>query len=197
MTLHTLWPDSQTAVVPNASDGGAAGITTGTVLIFGAEGTVPSIHFLAPVTVGPGETWTVGLWVMIDNTSGTLLDSRSVLGATLTGGAWNTVDLNAPISVDHQHAYVASAWSSAGRYVATNGYFSTSHGDPGMVYGPADGENIGTIVPWPSPIVSNGRFLDNAPAGFPNFSAGSTSYFVDAVWDDGAPSGFFDFFQEV
>lgn len=195
--LHTLWATSQTAANPNNSDGGAAGITTGTGTLFGsASGSVTAVTFLATTTTNPAETYTIGLWRCSDPSTGVLLSSRSVSAATITAGVWNTIQLTAPIPVDNTHAYASGVWNSGGRYVSTSSYFASPLGSLASIYAWSSGENINAIVGSGFASSRQGLFLANAAFDLPSTQFNATSYFVSPVWDDGVTggsSGFFSF----
>ncbi len=194
--IRSLWPDSQAPAVTNQSDGGAAGITTGTLLLFGnAFGKVLGVRFRATTTVVGSETYTVGLWQNSTPDVGVLLASKSVLGSTIVAGAWNSVSFNAPVSVDNTHAYVVGVWNSAGRYVATSAYFvGHSEGSLSAIYAPSNGENINAIVGSGFASSRQALFRPNQAFDVPTTTNGA-SYFVDVLWDDGLNSDdFFSFF---
>lgn len=162
---------SQTPSVTDASDG-TPGITTGTTLTFAVDGTVTGVRFYATVTVSG--TYTGGLWTVnsSDPGGGTLLQQKT-LGSTPTGGTWNTITFDTPISVTAGLPYRVGLFSSAGRYVASSGFFSSSLTN-GDITAPAHNATIGSVT------IAQGVFRIDAAFGYPNATFGSASYFVDA-----------------
>lgn len=163
---------TQTPSVTDASDG-SPGITTATTVRFTVAGTVTGIRFYATTTVGG--TYTVLLYqVTAADTSpaGTLLASKT-MGAAPTGGTWNTVTLDTPISVATGTLYRACLFSGAGRYVATTAFFTSALVN-GSIVGDSNGDNpvgLGTL--------NQGTFAINASATYPSTVASAASYFVD------------------
>jgi hypothetical protein len=171
---------SQTPVVTDANDGSPS-ITTATTVRFAQEGTVTGIRFYATTTVSG--TYTALLYQVdaADDVSpaGTLLASKA-LGSAPTGGTWNTITFDAPVSVTTGVLYRACIFSSAGRYVATTLFFAlaVTNGD---ITADANGDNpvgLGTL--------RQGTFLINAAAGYPSGAGNGTSYFVDVEFTAGA-----------
>lgn len=185
MTEYTLWGDNPTPDITNNSDGGAAGVTLATGCLFGSGGAVLAVRFRATTTVNAGETYTIAIF---DYVSGALIASKSVSGATITGGAWNRVDFDSPVTVDNTHAYVVAVWQSAGRYVAKLSYFvAHSEGSLSNVYAWGDSENISSVVAGVT-AARNGQSKVNSALSLPNNFTGH-SYYVAPVWDDNPPSG--------
>jgi hypothetical protein len=178
MTDH-LWTTGETIGVPDASDGGAAGITTATTVQFQSAGSVTGVQYRAPNTLSG--TWTIAIWEVTaadPPSTGTLLDSKNV---TLAAGVWQDLFFNAPIPITPlTKLYRIGVWSSAGRYVATSGVFSaanfTSAG--GFIKAMHNGDDtvgLGSIA--------QGTFRDNAAIGYPNGQAGAASYWTGPVFE--------------
>lgn len=166
---------TQTPTVTDASDG-TPGITTATTIRFTSAGTVTGIRFYATATVGG--TYTVLLYRVdaadTPSPSGTLLASKTA-GTTPTGGTWNTVAFDTPVSVTTNTLYRACLFSGAGRYVATTSFFASDLVN-GEITADANGDDpvgLGTL--------RNGTFLINAAAGYPS-GGGGTCYFVDVAF---------------
>lgn len=164
---------SQTPALPDNSDG-TPGITTATTIVFAEDGTVSGVRFYATSTVGG--TYTGALWEVTDNDAGTgtLLASKTA-GVTPTGGTWNTITFDTPVSVTAGTPYRTGLFSGAGRYVATSGFFSSglTNGD---ISAPA---HNGAAGPY---TVFQGTFIINAALTYPTSTAGSASYFVDVEY---------------
>lgn len=174
---------SQTPTITDASDG-TPGITTGTTMVFAEDGTVTGVRFYATSTVSG--TYTAGLWTVdsSDAGTGTLLASKTMGGAP-TGGAWNSVTFDTPVSVTTGVAYRVGIFSGAGRYVATVAFAAFAGGSGGLtngdVFGPPNNDNpVGAIV------IKQGVFLIDAAFGYPTGGSGGTCYFVDVEFTAGA-----------
>lgn len=165
---------SQTPTLPDQSDG-APGITTATTIVFAVDGTVPAVRFFATTTVSG--TYTGLLWEVTNNDAGTgaLLDSKTA-GAAPTGGTWNTIVFDTPVSVTAGVPYRVGLFSGAGRYVATSGFFASplTNGD---ITAPA---HLGAAGPY---TVFQGTFAINASPTYPTSTAGSASYLIDVLFD--------------
>ncbi len=162
----------QTPILADNNDG-APGITTATTVRFAQSGTVTGIRFYATTTVGGA--YTVQLY-RVDAAdamaAGTLLASKT-LGVAPTGGTWNSVAFDSPISVSTGVLYRACLFSGAGRYVATTNFFGSDlvNGD---ITADANGDDpvlLGSL--------RQGAFLINAAAGYPSGAGNGTCYFVD------------------
>lgn len=164
---------SQTPALPDNSDG-SPGITTATTVVFAEDGVVSGVRFYATTTVGG--TYTGALWEVTDNDAGTgtLLASKTA-GVTPTGGTWNTITFDTPVSVTAGTPYRTGLFSGAGRYVATVGFFSSglTNGD---ITAPA---HNGAAGPY---TVFQGTFVINAALTYPTSTSGSASYFVDVEY---------------
>ena len=171
---------SQTPTVTDASDG-SPGITTATTVRFAQEGTVTGIRFYATTTVGGTYT---GLLYQVDaaddvSPAGTLLASKT-LGSAPTGGTWNTITFDTPVSVTTNTLYRTCLFSGAGRYVATTSFF-TSDVVNGDITADANGDD-----PVGLGSLRQGTFLINAAPGYPSGAASATSYFADVEFTAGA-----------
>jgi hypothetical protein len=174
---------SQTPAIADASDG-TPGITTGTTMVFAEDGTVTGVRFYATSTVSG--TYTAGLWTVdsSDAGTGTLLASKTMGGAP-TGGTWNTVTFDTPVSVTTGVAYRVGIFSGAGRYVATVAFAEFAGGSGGLtngdIFAPPNNDNpVGAIV------IKQGVFLIDAAFGYPTGGSGGTCYFVDVEYTAGA-----------
>lgn len=171
---------SQTPAVTDASDG-APGITTATTVRFAQSGTITGVRFYATTTVSGtyiGQLYQVTGPDAGGTPSGTLLATKTA-GATPTGGTWNTITFDTPVSVATATLYRACLFSGAGRYVATNGFFD-SFLTSGDITADVNGDN-----PVGLGVLRNGSFAINASAAYPS-SGGGASYFVDVEFTAGA-----------
>jgi hypothetical protein len=174
---------SQTPTITDASDG-APGITAGTTVVFAEDGTVTGVRFYATSTVSG--TYTAGLWSVdaSDPGTGTLLASKT-MGGSPTGGTWNTVTFDTPVSVTTGVAYRVGIFSGAGRYVATVAFAPFAGGSGGLtngsIFAPPNNDNpVGAIV------IKQGVFLIDAAFGYPTGGSGGTCYFADVEFTAGA-----------
>jgi hypothetical protein len=170
---------SQTPAIADASDG-TPGITTATTVRFAQAGTVTGIRFYATTTVSGTYT---GLLYQVDaadiTPAGTLLASKTLASAP-TGGTWNTVTFDTPVSVATATLYRACIFSGAGRYVATTSFF-TSDLINGDITADANGDDpilLGSL--------RQGAFAINASATYPSSAGNGTCYFVDVEFTAGA-----------
>lgn len=172
---------NQTPVITNASDG-TPGITTATTFRAAVAGQVTAARFFATTTVSGA--YTVGLWSVdsSDPGGGTLLASKTMGGAP-NPGTWNTVTFDSPVSVVANTAYRVGVFSSAGRYVATTGFFTGADLVNGNLTADQPGDTIGAVT------ISQGTFRIDSVFGYPNTSGSGSSYFVDVDFYAGAPAG--------
>lgn len=168
----------QTPAVTDASDG-TPGITTATTVRFAQSGTVTGIRFYATTTVGG--TYTGQLYQVtasdVPTPAGTLLADKTA-GVAPTGGTWNTITFDTPVSVVSGTLYRAALFSGAGRYVATAAFFGADvvNGDITADANGDDPVGLGTL--------RNGTFAINATPAYPG-SGGGTCYFVDVEFTAG------------
>lgn len=114
--------------------------------------------------VGNDGTHTGHLWTA----TGTMIAEAVFINESASG--WQQVLFTAPVAISSGQTYIASYYSSLGKYGFTNGYFVNS-----VVSGPiralADGESGG-----------NGVYSYSTAAAFPTNSFNATNYFVDVVF---------------
>lgn len=160
---------------------GAPGISVGTTVRFTADGTVTAVRFYATSTVGGTYVGALYQVTAADDPSpaGTLLASKT-LGATPTGGTWNTITFDSPVSVTTGVLYRAVLFSGAGRYV----YAPNIHASDivsGDIIADANGDDpvlLGSL--------RQAVFAINASLTYPFTVAGSSgSYFADVVFTAG------------
>ncbi|MBE1466941.1 DUF4082 domain-containing protein [Kibdelosporangium phytohabitans] len=161
----TIWDDFATPVEAAANDPSA--VEVGTKVRFDSRGTVHGIRFYK----GPGNTGShVGsLW----SSNGTRLATGTFTNES--GGGWQTLLFNTPVSVQSGVTYIVSYYAPSGRYSVTGGYFNGAGGD----YGPMHALPSGVDG-------NNGVYRYGAGGGFPTNSYGNTNYWVDVIWQAGA-----------
>lgn len=169
---------SQTPSSGNNNDGSAPGITTATSLTFATAGTVSAIRFYATSTVVGGETYLAELWSCTTDTAGTRLASQSASGAGIVAASWNTITFGSPVAVSTGTLYRAAINNSAGRYVATSNFFTSTGLTTGNLTAIQDGTNpVGFTA-------ANGVFADGTAGNtFPASHFNAACYFVDVVFD--------------
>jgi hypothetical protein len=175
----------QTPTLADNSDG-TPGITAATTIVFATDGTVTGVRFYATTTASG--VYTGGLWTVdsSDPGGGTLLQQKT-MGSAPTGGAWNAITFDTPISVTAGAPYRVGVFSGDGRYVATLAFFSSA----GLTNGDISAPQHNTSVD--SKTVTQGTFRIDASFGYPNANGNGTSYFVDVEFTSGdssiSPSG--------
>jgi hypothetical protein len=176
-----------TTETPSGTDNtdGTPGITTATSMIFAVAGTITHVRFYS--TLHPSGTYTGLVW-HVDSadpnaSGGTLLASKSV-SSGITGGGWNTITLDTPVSVSTSTLYRIGLHSDAGLYVNT-GTFFTSSLTTGNITAPHNGDD-----PVGLGSVFQGTFAVNASPTYPTTAFNANSYFIDVVFvAGGAPTG--------
>lgn len=164
---------------------GAPGITTATTFKLANPRTCEGIQFYATAT--PSGTYTVALW-RVTNTdagaggTGTLIASKAVSSAGITGNAYNIVNF-APgdvvggesLDLDTTHLYRAGVHNGS-LYVATNSFFTSAltNGDITGVQDNTDPLSNG----W---TIRQGTFIIDAALQYPRQVGSSASYFVGPV----------------
>ena len=114
-------------------------------------------------------THTGSLWT----NAGTLLATATFTGETASG--WQQVTFGAPISVSANTTYVASYHSNTGHYSSDSFYFGKSGIDQSPLHALATGVDGANAV-----------YVYGASA-FPTQTFNAPNYWVDAVYDNGAP----------
>lgn len=173
-----LWTGGEAYGTPDASDGGAAGITTAVTVQLQSAGSIAGVQYRAPNTVSG--TWTIGLWEVTstdDTPAGTLLTSKNV---TVVAGVSQDLLFDAPVPITPlTKLYRVGVWSSAGRYVFAAGVFTgvdvTSPGGFIKAYrNGADPVGLGSI--------RDGSFKDNAAFQYPALGGGG-SYGMGPIFE--------------
>ncbi|SMC92423.1 Ig-like domain-containing protein [Kibdelosporangium aridum] len=161
----TIWDDFATPAVAAVND--PAAVELGTKVRFDSRGTVHGIRFYK----GPGNTGTHtgSLWT----STGTRVATGTFTNES--GGGWQTLLFNSPVSVQSGTTYVVSYYAPNGRYSGTSGYFNGVGADYGAMHALPSGVDG-----------NNGVYRYGAGGGFPTNSYGNTNYWVDVIWQAGA-----------
>jgi hypothetical protein len=105
-----------------------------------------------------GNLWTAG---------GQKLASAKFLIETASG--WQSVTFSTPVVVTANTTYIASYFSSLGRFAVDRNYFSTTY----------------NRFPLSAPAGGNGVYIYSSSGGFPNHSYASSNYWVDVIFRAG------------
>jgi Domain of unknown function (DUF4082)/Fibronectin type III domain len=106
--------------------------------------------------------------------TGTLLGSATFVNETASG--WQRVTFATPVAVTAGTTYVASYLAPNGHYSATSAAFASAGVSSPPLYALANGTS------------PDGVFSYNGAATFPTGTYNATNYWVDAVFDIGAPT---------
>jgi hypothetical protein len=156
----SLWPTTAVPSVAAADD--AAAVELGVKFRSDVPGTITGIRFYKGATntgTHVGKLWT---------TSGRLLASVTFRNESAAG--WQQASFSQPVTISANTTYVASYWTSSGRYAADSGYFAGRSVDRGPLHALASGESGG-----------NGVYR-YGQGGFPTSSWNSSNYWVDVVF---------------
>lgn len=165
---YTLFHPSDT---PTNFAGGNP-VNTGTAFYVTQACEVVAIRFYKNAN-DPASVRKLGLW---DTVTGTLLGQIVVSAESPSG--WQELPLSSPVTLQPNHPYTVSMFSSAGGYSYNSSYFLTSVPN-GFIVGYNDGD-------VPSPInVANGVYIYASDLAFPtqgNARTGGYNYWVDPVY---------------
>ena len=155
----TVWPTTAVPSVAAADD--PAAVELGVKFRSDVPGTITGIRFYK----GPGNTGThLGkLWTA----SGRLLGSVTFTNESAAG--WQQATFSKPVAIAANTTYVASYWTSSGRYAIDSGYFASTF-DRGPLHALANGSSGG-----------NGVYR-YGQGGFPTSSWNASNYWVDVVF---------------
>jgi hypothetical protein len=161
----SLWGPEVVPANLSANDTGA--VELGVRFRAATSGTISAIRFYKSADNGGahvGNLWT--------NTGG-LLATVNFEGETASG--WQQAQLATPIAVEANTLYVVSYHTQVGHYSFDGAYFA------------ADRENGPLVAPASATAGGNGVFTYGAASVFPSNSFNATNYWVDVVFEDGAP----------
>jgi hypothetical protein len=159
-TEQSVWANTGTPA--NANDYDGQTIEVGVKFRSSQSGTVTGIRFYK----GSGNTGTHtgNLWT----SAGTKLASALFINETASG--WQEVRFTTPVAITANTTYVASYFSSSGRYAFTGAFFTTT----GVTNGALTALRAGVDG-------ANGVYKYGA-TGFPNQSFNSSNYWVDVLF---------------
>lgn len=185
----SFWTHGEIPAQPNQSDG-TPGIAPGLRFYTTVPGVITHIRFLASGTVSgtyTGELWTTTGTDASDAGTGTLQYSEAFSG-TPSAGNWNLIELDIPYRpTPFTELLTVDVHNSAGRYVNTNGVFTSAGAasDDGCLVAPQNGTDpLGNG--W---TIHNGVFAISATDGaYPNLTGTQANYFVDVVFEADPPA---------
>lgn len=156
----SIWPTTAVPAVSAAND--SAAVEVGVKFRSDVAGTVTGIRFYK----GSGNTGShVGkLWTA----SGRLLASVTFKNESASG--WQQANFSNAVTISANTTYVASYWTSTGRYAVDSGYFASGAFDRGPLHALANGTSGG-----------NGVYRYGS-GGFPTSSWNSSNYWVDVAF---------------
>ena len=161
----SLWgPET---VPANLSANDTAAVELGVRFRAATSGTISAIRFYKSADNGGahvGNLWT---------NTGALLATVNFEAETASG--WQQAQLAAPVAVEANTLYVVSYHTQVGHYSFDGAYFA------------ADRENGPLVAPASATVGGNGVFAYGAASVFPANSFNATNYWVDVVFEDGAP----------
>ncbi|MFC0489102.1 DUF4082 domain-containing protein [Sinomonas atrocyanea] len=162
----TVFPSSATPATANSGD--TNGVEVGMKFQTSTGGQVTGVRFYK----GSQNTGThVGnLW----SANGTNLATVTFVAESASG--WQQAYFSSPVSVTANTTYVVSYHAPAGNYSYTSGGFSSQQG-AAPVFGLASGSSGG-----------NGVYAYGSGSTFPTGTYNATNYWVDAVFNPGAPA---------
>lgn len=147
-----------------------AAVTLGTLFTTAVNGTITGGRWRFPNTLPVGTVqWLLYRWN--SDASGTLLAQESFVAPV--AGTWNTVNATTPVAVTAGQRYVTAIFTPNGRYVFTNGFFTSSGVTNGNLTAPQDD----AVTP-----ARNGKFIQQGFPSYPTNSFNATCYFVDVLF---------------
>ncbi|ASN53902.1 hypothetical protein CGQ25_04875 [Sinomonas sp. R1AF57] len=162
----SVFPASATPAVASAND--TSGVELGMKFQTDADGQVTGVRFYKG-SVNSG-THVGSLW----SSGGTKLATVTFVGESATG--WQQAYFSSPVSVTANTVYVVSYYAPNGGYAYTGNGFASQQGSS-PIFGLANGPSGG-----------NGVFAYGAASSFPISTYNATNYWVDAVFNPGAPA---------
>jgi hypothetical protein len=142
----------------------SAPVEVGVKFFADVDGQISAIRFYRGVANDSG--YVVHLW----SANGLLLKQGIVIEGQQPAPGWQTVELYPPVNIQAGQTYVASYYSSTGRYAQDVGYLKKAV-DISPLHIPAD-----------SPDNPNSVYFYGLGGGFPTQGYDGSNYFVDVVF---------------
>ncbi|WP_018614591.1 DUF4082 domain-containing protein [Segetibacter koreensis] len=159
-TEQSVWGNTGSPVSPNDYDGRT--IEVGVKFRASQTGTITGIRFYKGIN-NTG-THTGNLWT----STGTKLASATFVNETASG--WQEVRFTTPVTISANTTYVASYFSSSGRYASTEGFFTSK------------GVTNGSLTALQAGVSGANGVYKYGTTGFPTSSYNSTNYWVDVLF---------------
>ncbi|MBD2441495.1 DUF4082 domain-containing protein, partial [Nostoc sp. FACHB-110] len=157
----SIWTNSTIPINQSLNDTNA--VELGVKFRSDIDGYITGIRFYKGNTITGN--YTVNLWDSNGQNLGTATRNN------LSTSGWQTLTFASPVAITANTTYVASYYTSIGRYASDNGFFASS----GVVQAPlralSDGESGG-----------NGVFKYGSTSAFPDQSYQSSNYWVDVLF---------------
>jgi hypothetical protein len=150
----SLWPNNPTPGTVDSGDGQA--VELGVRFTANVNGYITGVRFYK--SAANTGTHTANLWTA----NGQLLATATFTNET--GSGWQTVNFSSPVAITAGTTYVASYYTSVGRYAVTRSYFASAF-------------NSG-----PLRVPANGGVYRYGASGFPNSSYQGSNYWVEPVF---------------
>jgi VCBS repeat-containing protein len=160
-----LWDDSFVPAV--LADPDTTAIEVGVKFSADVAGSITGIRFYKSTTNTGTHTGT--LWTA----TGTPLANVTFTGETASG--WQTATFATPVAISPGTTYVASYHAPNGRYSVNENYFTAARTN-GPLTAPSSATSGG-----------NGVYRYTAASAFPNSSFAASNYWVDVLFEPGAP----------
>jgi hypothetical protein len=163
----TLWTPAD---APNQSDGGPdSPVEVGIKFRSDVAGTVTAIRFYKS-TANTG-THVGNLW----SSTGTLLGTATFSSETASG--WQQVSFSSPVTITANTIYLASYHTSVGHFASDPNYFTVNGVDNAPLHAPSTGS-----------VTGQGVYGYGTASVFPTQSWSGSNYWVDLVFQPGAPA---------
>jgi hypothetical protein len=157
----TIWPSNTTPAMVDSGD--LNPVEVGVKFRSDGDGFITGLRFYK--SAGNTGLHVANLWTG----SGTLLATATFVSETSSG--WQQVTFPAPVAVSANTLYVASYYTSQGRYSVTPAYFAAAGADASPLHAPSSAAAAG-----------NGVYR-YGPTAFPFSSFNGNNYWVDVVFN--------------
>jgi hypothetical protein len=158
---YSLWDASAAPATPAESDSQA--VEVGVKFRSSADGYITAVRFYKGTTATG--SYVGNLW----SAQGARLATATFSPGSATG--WQQASFATPVAIQANTTYVASYYTSIGRYAADQSYFTGRSVTRGPLTALADGTSG-----------SNGVYRYGTSSGFPTSSYRATNYWVDVVF---------------
>jgi hypothetical protein len=157
--VYSLWSSSSVPSIQAVYEDNP--IEVGVKFVPAVDGHITGLRFYkGSINTGThvGNLWTAG---------GQKMASAKFSNESASG--WQTVTFSTPVAITANTTYVASYFSSLGRFAVDRNYFSTTY----------------NRYPLSAPADRNGIYVYTSSGGFPSQSYASSNYWVDVIFRPG------------